>query len=142
MIREDIFIALFDRLGKVYPFKEKSRRLKTWDDCEAFPAMFLHQTDQSAAKLGRGIPAVWTMQAELYLYAMVEGDRPSASVTNELLDRVEEAMTPDGFHLDNKLTLGGLVEDCFINGQVVTDEGTLGNKAVVIVPITIIVSSL
>jgi len=62
---------------------------------------------------------------------------PSVQI-NQILDELEAALAPPPGP-SFKQTLGGLVEHCWINGEIQTDEGTLGNQAVAIIPIRMLV---
>jgi hypothetical protein len=59
-----------------------------------------------------------------------------STILNPLMDAVQNALAPDDPKLE-RCTLGGLVEHCWIEGRVETDEGALGDQAVAIVPILI-----
>lgn len=139
MNREDIYAALFALLGKLPGVLTSSRQLKHWDDVNEFPAVFQSQKTEIANKSGRGIPTRWTLLVDIYVYVKVETGQPSSPALNEMLDYITDALAaPEP--IDNKQTLGGLVEDCWIDGQITTDEGTLGELAVAIIPVHIIVA--
>lgn len=144
MNREAIFSALFDRLSGVAEFTTKSRRLKHWNDVSPSeqPAMFQAQGDQSAAPgdPARGLPTKWTLNVDIYIYVQCGDDEAPATVINPILDAVEAILKPDYPDVQRTQTLGGLVEHCWIEGQIDTDEGTLGNQAVAVIPIRILVA--
>ena len=62
-----------------------------------------------------------------------------SSVMNPLLDAVTAALAPDN-PINTAQTLGGTVAHCWIEGAIETDEGTLGDQAVAIVPVRILTS--
>lgn len=135
--REAIYSALFARLSAVPGLKTASRRLKHWTDVPSGeqPALFQAQRNQSANNTA-GTPTVWELYADIYIYVSNESDTPSATL-NDLIDAVEAALAPDN-RIKNTCTLGGLAVFCFIDGMIETDEGTLGDQAVAIVPIKIV----
>ncbi len=137
MDREAIYTALFARFEKMVGIRTISRRVKMWDEVSEFPAVFQSQKGENVSKQGRGIPSKLEMYVDVYLYAKCEPDGVSAQYLNILLDQVTEAIkAPEP--ISNKQTLDGLVEDCYIDGQILTDEGVLGDVAIAIVPIHII----
>lgn len=137
MNREQIFAALFQQLATIPGIATVSRRLRHWNDVppDEQPALFLAQGDQ-IANSDHGMPTIWTMQADVYIYCHGGSDPDSVPSTdvNVLLDAVEDALKPDytGYN-----TLGGLVYDARISGQVETDEGLLGQQSIAVVPIKI-----
>ena len=77
---------------------------------------------------------------EVYIYVGPTADGAGtlpATLLNTIQQGVMVALLTDLLH-DGRQTLGGLVHDCFIDGEVETDEGTLGEQAVAIIPITAI----
>lgn len=143
MNREAIYGALFARLAVVPGLVVSSRRLRHWTDVRAAeqPALFMAQGRELATPGDpvRGLPTQWTLQVEVYLYARTDGGLAPGTVMNPLLDALEAALKPDNA-MQRCQTLGGLVEHCWIEGELETDEGTLGDQAVCIVPVRIRVS--
>lgn len=138
--REAIFTALFTKLSASGVYVTKSRRLKHWNDVpkDAQPALFMAQGNQTAQTV-RGQPTRWTLNVDVYVYARTDGGADPGPIINQLLDAIEAALAPNA--IENTQTLGGLCEWCRIEGAIETDEGTLGDQAVAIVPISILVSS-
>lgn len=135
MNREAIWTAAFDHVRSLAAFAETDRKVKHWADCTNFPALYLNQGTETVVKTGRGLPSVYTMTGEIYLYVRNESNGTPATQVNTMLDLVEAAFPSDG-----KLSLGGLVEDCWIEGSIARDEGVLGDVGVAIVPIKILVT--
>lgn len=77
--------------------------------------------------------------ADVYIYVKTDGESPS-SLLNPLLDAVEQALQPQHPDINQWQTLGGLATHCWIEGTIETDEGTLGDQAVAIIPINILVN--
>ena len=137
--REAIFAALFAKLGASAGYVVKSRRLKHWNDVPKIdqPALFMAQGTQTAQTV-RGYPTIWTLNVDVYIYVRTDGGADPGPLLNPLLDALEAALAPNA--AENTQTLGGLCEWCRIEGAIETDEGTLGEQAVAIVPISILVS--
>jgi len=135
--RETIYAALFSKLSAVAGFVTVSRRLKHWTDTPpaAQPALFVIQRREAVVTVP-GLNPVYTLEVDAYLYAY-SGDLTAspAQLLNPLLDAVTATLLPDA--ATNKQTLGGLVQHCWIEGNIETDEGVLGSQAVAIVPIRI-----
>ena len=135
MNREAIYAALFAKLGNLPGIVTASRRLRHWDDVPQAeqPALFMAQRYESASG-EPGLNRVWVLSVDVYLYARTGGNDPPSTVLNPLIDAVEAAMATEP--ISNKQTLGGLVQHAWIDGQIETDEGLLGDQGVVIIPIT------
>lgn len=141
MNRESVYAALFARASGAGEFRTISRRLRHWGDVAPIdqPALFQAQRRETPEQQ-RGLPAKWRLVADLYIYANSGAD-PGITPTTELnvlLDAVENAFAPDP--VTGVQTLGGLASHCWISGPIETDEGTLGEQAVAIVPIEILVA--
>lgn len=135
--REQIMAALWAKVSNITGIKTSSRRLLHWDDIAPAdqPALFMAQGPQ-VATLTRGFPLKWLLHANLHLYVN-SGENPNLSpapALNTLLDAIEAALAPGAGAYQ---TLGGLVHDCWINGQIETLEGTLGAQEAALIPITI-----
>lgn len=138
MTRELIYSTLFDLLKGVGEFKTTSRRLKHWSDVAPAqqPALFVSQRTEIVTRTP-GLNPIWELQLDIYLYANTGGDKGIApsQILNPLIDAIEEALKPNA--IDNKQTLGGLVQHAWIDGAIETDEGVLGDQAVAIIPVVI-----
>jgi hypothetical protein len=137
--REAAYAALFARIASTPGLVTASRRLRHWTDVAHTeqPALFQVQKRETVTER-RGLPPVRRLSVELYLFASVNGDRGTApsQVLNPMLDAIEAALLPDAGHAVQ--TLGGLVEHAWIAGRIETDEGVLGDQAVAIVPVEIL----
>jgi hypothetical protein len=139
--REPIYAALFDLVADAAGFVTVERRLRHWSDVAPAeqPALFMTQKSEAAAIKALGAPTVWTLHAELYLYAHSSDPRLSpATVLNPLLDAVEAALAPSPTTGIQDLGLPAMVQHAFIAGRIDTDEGTLGDQAIAIIPIEIL----
>ena len=148
MIRESIYAAIFKfwsdlTIGGSPAFVTATRKLTVWENAEAEdqPMLLQLQRRETVTK-PRGLPAKWTLSLDLYLYvhtgAMNDPDVVPSQLLNPLMDAVEAALVIDDFSND-ACTLGGLVSHCFIDGAVETFEGNLGDQAVMIIPLTVVV---
>ena len=148
MTRESIYAAVFAfwsglTVGGSPAFKTATRSAKVWENvaAEDQPALLQLQRSESVTK-PRGLPAKWTLSLDLYLYVhtnQINDPATTASqLLNPLMDAIESALTIDDLSND-ACTLGGLVSHCYIDGAVQTFEGNLGDEAVMIVPVTIVV---
>lgn len=136
--REDIAAALWVRLSAIPGLATKSRRLKHWNDVPARmrPALFMAQRGQVAATQ-TGQPTIWRLSFDVYIYVHTPEPQVPASALNAILDGVAGALAPDA-GISGRCTLDGLVHYARIEGGIETDEGTLGDTAVAIVPIEIL----
>jgi hypothetical protein len=138
MSREAVHAALFARVAQATGVVTASRRLTHWSEMAPAqqPALFQVQKGEEIAAR-HGLPLRRKLSFHIYLYA-ASGDPAVApsSLLNPLLDALEAALAPDpGQPVQN---LGGLAEHVWIAGSVETDEGTLGDQAVAIVPVEIL----
>lgn len=141
MNRENIYAALYSRLAAIPGLRTTGRKLRHWSDVDASqqPALFMTQGRQIATPgdPARGVPTKWTLMADVYIYVRTDGDQIPGTVMNPLLDALDAVMAPDN-QMQRVQTLGGLVERCWIEGEIETDDGALGDQAVAIIPIRIL----
>ncbi len=141
MTREPIIAALFAKLSAVPGLALSSRILRHYTELRPAdqPALFLAPQSQLATRK-RGFPTVWTISANVYLYVKRSGnDIVPDSLMNPLLDAIEAALDPAGGV--EVQTLGGLCDHAWIEGAIETDEGVLGDQAIAIIPIRILVTT-
>lgn len=148
MNREAIYAKVFTffsglTTGGSPAFKTATRRMDTWDRVQAEdqPALLMSQRSEVAG-FRKGLPIKWTLDLDLFLYvhtgALQDSTVVPSSILNPLLDLIEHAMQADD-PMDDLCTLGGLVERCSYSGSIQVLEGTLGNEAVAVIPIQIVV---
>ena len=138
MNREAIYSALFAKFQGIPDFVTCSRWLKHYDDVPPSeqPACFVAQGSQIAKKI-KGFPTEYTLEAKVWLYAHNTDQRiPPSIALNNILDKVDEMLKPS--HVEDHQTLGGIVEHCWIDGEIITDEGTLGDQSIAIFTIKIL----
>lgn len=140
MNREKIYAGLFKLLEGMDSITTASRILAHWDDVSPNmqPALYMTVVSQSAEQI-TGFPTKYTLDAKVWIYTHRDtADEIPSTAINRILDELDGVLMPPAGP-SFKQTLGGLVEHCWINGEIVTDEGTLGNQAVAIVPIRLLV---
>jgi len=138
--REPIYAALFAKLAAAAPFVTTSRRLKHWTDTPGSeqPALFMAQKRESVQPntQGPGLPPKYLLEVDVYVYAKARSNTAPGPLINPLLDAIDTALA--GVPASNgKQTLGGLCEHAWVEGEIETDEGTLGDQAVAVVPVRI-----
>ena len=136
MVREPIYAALFAKLSAASKFATASRRLVHWADVSPadMPALFMSQKSERVDTVPAQ-PSVWTLSVLVYIYVHVSNsDAAPGQLLNPLLDSVVASIAPD---YSGKQTLGGLVQHCWVEGEIRTDEGTLGDLAVAVVPVVL-----
>lgn len=137
---ETVFAALFAKLSGVATFGISGRRLVNVQDVnpEQFPAAFQLQGKQTS-RFQPNAPSVLTLRATWALYTFqTDKTAPQSTPLNLLLDAVRTAMLPPAGQV--RQTLGGLVEYAAIDGDVEIFEGVLGERAVALVPITLVMA--
>ena len=135
--REAVYSALFAKLQAVPNLKTVSRRLQNVQDVqpENFPCAFQMQGEQANKYSGTGVPTVYTWKCDWLLYSYSDDPTIAPSTAlNALIDAAVAILAPPF----GKQTLGGLVEYCAIDGNIQVFEGVLGDRAVAVLPITIL----
>ncbi len=138
MNSEAIYQAFFGLLSGSASFQTSSRRLKHWSDVppEEQPALFVCQKERDVESKRTNLPGIWHLEVQVWIYAWsADPDQVPSSVLNPLVDAVRDAISPNG----GSQTLGGLVTACQISGKIEDDEGLLGDQAVAMIPVTILV---
>lgn len=139
MTREPIYAALFAKLSASGLFVTKSRRLAHWNDVgpSKQPALFMAQTGEVATVIQAGKPTRWELHVDAHVYVRAPSGQAPGPLLNPLLDALQAALAPPS-EMTNVQTLGGLCVHCWIEGQISTYEGTLGEQEVAVVPIKIL----
>ena len=140
IVREAIYAALWSLAAEAGNFATASRRLRHWSDVSPAeqPALFMSEKGAVAKVLALGAPVVWTLHADLYLYAhSADPYLAPASILNPLIDAVEAALAPAPATGIQNLGLA-MVQRAYIAGKIETDEGVLGDQAIAIVPVEIL----
>lgn len=120
-------------------FQTVGRRVIPWNQIEAQPALFLIGADEERA-VKYGQPPRRTMGVELLVYTDV-GSNPDFApgvALNNFADAIEAALARDNV-LTNTLTLGKLVQHCWIEGKIEFYPGDLGSQAKMLIPVKILI---
>lgn len=135
MIREPIYAALFAKGEVAFQWVTAARVFKHWVDVPAAeqPAFFQVQRRETATQR-RDLPTKWGGSVDWIVYVnSKDKDVAPATTLNEIIDALEAALNPG--EVIKTQTLGGLVHHCWIEGDIETDEGTLGEQAWAAIPI-------
>jgi len=155
--RETIYAALLTQLqtaGTI--FQTYTRRWKSvWDDpgsqVAALPMLIQQDQNERIRWDNRGIGGVSTWSVKLEVYAKIpdgttpgvpDGTTPGSAVLNPLIDALFEALAPSG--PDGLQTLGDLVIDCRIEGEIIRvlgDEDPSGLCGAIVPVIIQVISS-
>ena len=140
---EPIYQALFD-LGAGLSWTTgalayASRRVATWTDLPAQPALCQAEHDETVAQATAMEPRT-TLGASWLIFhqAGLDAAAVPAQTTNAILAAVR-ALFVDPTEPDLAQTLGGLVHKCWIEGRIQKFQGDLDGQALIVVPIKILV---
>lgn len=126
-------------VGFTSGFQTTGRRLKFWTDPITFPALFLRNVSDKFERREKQPPRrIMQVEAWIYSKAGANPDIAPGVALNNILDALETALAPDNV-LDNRMTLGGLVYHCWIEGESLYDPGDIGDIAKAMVPIHILI---
>ena len=144
MDAETVYQALFDLTAALaWPpsgtLMFSSRRVKTFEDLPAQPALCQAETDETMTQV-TGQVAVTTLGASWLIYhqAGKDDDVIPAQTTNAILTAVRGLFVDPTFP-DEAQTLGGLVHKCWIEGRIQKFQGDLDGQTLIVVPIKILV---
>lgn len=136
--RETVYAALYAKLATLPGLVTVSRRLQNVQDvaAENFPAAFQLQGEQQTTYSG-STPSIFKWKADwlLYAYSADPAVAPSTAL-NTMIDAACALLNSDPGQ--PRQSLGGLVEYCAVDGNIQVFEGVLGDRAVAVIPITIL----
>lgn len=130
MSREAIYAALFARVSASADFTTATRRVKDYTDVDQAtqPAILQVELGEKWAEPGTP-PQPVILRAKLFIYC--ESNDPTEPVStqiNTLMDAVVAALAPPD--IEERQTLGGLVYNTAIVGDVTIAEGLSGQSEV------------
>lgn len=143
MDAEPIYAALFDLAAGLSwtggQLAFASRRVKTFDDLPAQPALCQAETDETMTQVTTQ-QATTTLGASWLICHQAGKDDSAipAQTTNEILTAVR-AVFVDPTDPSFAQTLGGLVHKCWIEGRIQKFQGDLDGQTLIVVPIKILV---
>jgi hypothetical protein len=136
--RETIYAALFALAEGAADFVTASRRTRLINEVQPsqLPALYMQQIGETVAAQ-RFAPAKYTLRVDLAIYAQnPDPSQSAAPLVNSLIDAVEAALAPPV--PGQPQTLGGLVSDCVIAGEITLFDGALGNRSGAVIPVEIV----
>ena len=115
-----------------------SRRVKLWDDLPAQPALCQAEHGETLVN-GLTPPYLRILKAMWLIFHKVDDGEIAATTDNQILDAVELALksVPGDVGYPERNTLGGIVENVFIDGAIIKVPGDLDGQALIAVPISI-----
>jgi hypothetical protein len=141
---EAIYQALFGLAsGLVWPgggvLAFSSRRVKTFEDLPAQPALCQAETDETVVQV-TSLQSLTTLGASWLIYhqAGKDDDAVPAQTTNAILTAVK-ALFVDPTDPTFAQTLGGAVHKCWIEGRIQKFQGDFDGQTLIVVPIKILV---
>jgi hypothetical protein len=144
MDAEPIYQALFDlTAGLAWPgggaLAFRARRVKTFDDLPAQPALCQAEHEETVAQR-TGMQPLTTLGAAWLIthQAGRDADAVPAQTTNAILAAVR-ALFVDPTAPDGAQTLAGLAHKCWIEGRIAKLQGDLDGQTLIVVPIKMLV---
>lgn len=126
-------------------FQTAGRRAKFWKNVASQPAIFVRHTTDRYPPRPTGMSEKITVHAEIWIYSRAGADPDAVPETalNYLVEAVEQTLAPtpvfNGISRQNVQTLGGLVEHCWIEGEVDFDNGDIDAQAKAVIPVAMLV---
>jgi hypothetical protein len=156
--REAVMTALLALAATAAEFQTVSRRIVLVPGAPtpqvaappAQPALYLFEDNETTrTHPARGAPPIRTWRVQLWVWCKIplgatpgvpDGVTPGASIINPMIDAIEAALAPDT-PISNTLTLGGLVQHCWIEGETVKVSGDSNpdGQCVAMIPVSILV---
>lgn len=148
--REPIYAALFKQISNPanmkFKFNTLSRRFVGWDKSNSAKLPALYQLEGPSAQVtqlsdgGMYGAQRYVLRAQLWAYAEANpSDNPNntpSQIMHAMVDAIETAINPYPGELQQ---LGGLVENCFVEGEEFLDPGIIeSGRIVVMVPVKLI----
>jgi hypothetical protein len=139
--RESIMEALFALLKACPPFLTVERRVRPWSSVVEQPALFLSNSKEEwPDPAARGLPRKVVITVELLIYCKTPLSEVPSRQLNCLVRAIEEVLAPAGA-MANWQTLGGLVQHCWIGGELQHFPGDLAEQAFAQIPVKILVTA-
>lgn len=144
--RNQVFTALFNLL-QTLPAPPGSTSWKTFtqtilepDDVPQTnqPALILCRGPQNFSQKAYGVTKI-TWRCFFLIYFRSDNLKTVNTypdqVTDPVLDSIEQLFQPQGN--DQAFTLGGLVQNCWLDGMAVADPGIVDGQAIILCPVSI-----
>jgi|SRR5579864_903109 len=145
--RETIYAALF-ALGSGLTWTDpngaqqwqlKSRRLLAWSDPGAGnqPAFFQREAREGADQVQAFGATRWKLRAQWWIYLQIAPDE--ATIPSQFMNPLLDALDKLFVNPAQNQTLGGLVTNCWIDGEIVMDDPVYPDQqAVIVVPVSLL----
>lgn len=140
--RNQIMNAIESLFGGMTTIKNTSRRFQDFAQIgtELFPiAMISKPREKYPPRAARGLPATRTFSVQVTIIFSVGQDQtivPDETVC-DIMDEIDQTLAPPiGSQAQ---TLGGLVDHCYIEGEVICVPGDLDGTGMIDVPLTVVV---
>jgi hypothetical protein len=134
--RETIAAALQKLVFAVANFKTTGERVLHWDQVANQPACFVRWLGDAYGGPDHIMVPV-TLHFEVWFYVKAPSPTDSAAEPlRELVDNLETVLAPDD-PATNRLTLGGLVQDCRLEGESLIDQGDIGGQGKAVIPVRV-----
>lgn len=146
--RQQVFNALFALLKTLPPpqgsnaWNTFTQEIRDWDAYTTVqqPVMTLARGAQNFSLKAVGTTK-FHWKVALLIYFRTDGFQTTSTypdeITDPILDSIEQLFTPQ--MINQYFTLGGLVQNCWIDGNIYSDPGIVDGQGVILVPISIIV---
>lgn len=138
--REPIAVALLNLVSATAGAVTVSRELRHFNEVqpEEMPYLCLVGGNQVVDQTTRSGPPKYLLRFDVYLYVnRKDSADPAQTLLNNMLDALEASLQPEQCFPEQTLGIG-TVRHCRVNGTISTDEGTLGDVAVAVVPIEVL----
>jgi hypothetical protein len=141
--RETILDALQNLLAATGPYKLVSRRDRAPEQVGPglSPALFIIDPGERYERPSPNLPPKRYLEVEAIFYNDVGPENLNLipmTVVNNALDALDALLLPDDSAI-NRFTLGGLVYNCYVKGDIKKSTGAKTGKAGAIVPIEILI---
>lgn len=142
-----LFALLKSKLGGSYVTMSRQHLMPPGLTPEMQPALFVVQARESRKPTPAGTPVQLVLDGFVILYLQVpapmdelpgEETQLAATQLNTLLRGIDDALQPDSIST-GRLTLGGLVTHCWIEGDVEMDPGIFSQQGAAILPVKMLV---
>lgn len=131
--------------GTATPFKIMSRRMRHFKDVTVNDVPALFQFQSPTWSLSEGVRGLTVRKLRVAWFIYLPGSQglndPVSPRMNQYYDALSNALlsnAPQGPNGISRNTLGGLVTNCYQDGEVWVDEGLLETQSLIKIPITIL----
>jgi len=146
--RAQIDAALFFQIKNGYTWQLSSMHFRPWEgqgkvDASDQPAFFLRRIiEETQQTKGYGLNR-YILKYECWVYTRVDNlnlesnpySVPNGPGLDQLIDAIDAALAPNPVVGMNQL--GGIVDNCRIEGQIIIADGTDNGQAVIRIPISV-----